>query len=163
MALVVLVALVAPPAPVAPVELAALAAQGQPNEIRDRQNRGEESAPARTIRVLGAMPELYCQKMMALYSVFGRVRMTARGERRGQWTAYSRVNFWGDRETIDELIEELQNAPPELRAAWVQERVVSDVPRGGARVGARFAQSRPSGHIQKIRQRFLHWWPGDVF
>ena len=76
---------------------------------------------------------------------------------------YSRVNFWGDLETIDDLIEELQSTPPELRAAWVQERVVSDVPRGGARVGALFVQSRPSGHIQKIRQRFLHWWPGDVF
>ena len=62
-------ALVAPPAPVAPVELAALAAQGQPNEItnRDRQNRGAESAPDRTIWVLGKMPELYCQKMMDLY------------------------------------------------------------------------------------------------
>ena len=85
MALVVLVALVAPPAPVAPVELAALAAQGQPNEItnRDRQNRGAESAPDRTIWLLGKMPELYCQKMMDLYGVFGRLRFTARQERRG--------------------------------------------------------------------------------
>ena len=59
--------------------------QGQRNEItnRDRQNRGPESAPVRTIQVLGKMPELYCQKMMDLYSVFGQVRLTARQERRG--------------------------------------------------------------------------------
>ena len=61
---------------------------------------------------------------------------------------YSRINFWGDLDTIDDLIVELQDTPPDMRRAWGQERVVSDVPRGGAR-GALFVQSRPAGHIQK--------------
>ena len=38
--------------------------------------------------------------------------------------------MWGDTETIEDLIVELYNTPPQQRAAWVQERVVSDVPQG---------------------------------
>ena len=37
--------------------------------------------------------------------------------------AYTRVNFWGDREVIQDLIWEIQNTSPEKRAAWAQERV----------------------------------------
>ena len=44
---------------------------------------------------------------------------------------YTRVNFWGDLDTINDVVEEIKDTSPERRAIWVQERVVSNVPRGG--------------------------------
>ena len=34
---------------------------------------------------------------------------------------WTRVHFWGDRQTIEDLVVEIRTTPPEQRAAWRQE------------------------------------------
>ena len=71
----------------------------QPDEnTKQRQKRGPETAPKRTIWVEGPMPEAFCQKLMDLYGIFANVCFSARESRRrpkpGQ-PRFARTKFSG--------------------------------------------------------------------